>query len=313
VLHGECWQVRVCGNRLMNASSHAIVIRDDLLDLTVENNEIELARGFAIGTLSNNVVIQGGRIAQNRIRGCGAVTFAAPFRGVLRFGPCVNFSVIDNVIVENRPIAAPGEVLQWSVLYFADAAALDITGNRIIDNLPGPDTRGYFVTLNVEFPHSDIKMQNNVIRGNAGSVIEMQPLFFAFLPVAERPRMLIQNNCFSAGARSALWFIRIYFFQTLLFQGNNCEEESRGAFIYLPIHMSADRINVSSNTVTFEEPTSLYVVGSSVLVNANTVDSGPRALQVFGSTRTIVSSNITSGQVASGTGTVIPVHNIPPP
>ena len=81
VLHGECWQVRVCGNRLMNASSHAILIRDDLLDLTVENNEIELARGFAIGTLSNNVVIQGGRIAHNRIRGCGAVTFGAVPRG----------------------------------------------------------------------------------------------------------------------------------------------------------------------------------------------------------------------------------------
>ena len=156
------------------------------------------------------------------------------------------------------------------------------------------------MTLNVEFPHSDIKVQNNVIRGNAGSVIEMQPLYFAFVPVEERPRMLIQNNYFSAGARSALWFIQIYFFQTLLFQGNNCEEETRGAFTYLPIYMSADRINVSGNTVTFAEPTSLYVVGSSVLVNANTVDAGPRALQVYGSTRTIVSSNIT--QRAAGNG-----------
>jgi hypothetical protein len=313
VLHGGCWQVRICGNRLVNAPSHAILIRDDLLDLTIEGNEIELARGFAIGTLSNNVLIEGARIAQNRIRGCGAVTFTSSFRGVLRFGRCVNFDLIDNVIAENRPIANPGESLAWSVLYFANAAALDVTGNRIIDNLPGPDTPGYFVTLYVEEPYSDIKIQNNVIRGNGGSMIEMQPLFFAFTPVEERPRMLIQNNQLSAGARRALWFARIYYFENLLFQGNNCEEETRNAFAYLPMYFLGDRLNVSGNSITFAGLTSLYVNGASVLVNANTVDSGERALEVRGTARTIVTSNITSGQLASATGTLIRIHNIPAP
>jgi hypothetical protein len=314
VLHGGCWQVRVCGNRLMNASSHAILILDDLLDLTVEDNEIELARGFAVGTLSNNVVIQGARIAQNRIRGCGAVTFTSSFRGVLRFGQCVNFSIVDNVIVENRPIGAgPGQTLLWSVLYFANAAALDLTGNRIIDNLPGPDVAGYFVTLYVEDPRSDIKIQNNVIRGNAGSVIEMQPLFLAFTPVEERPRMLIQSNHLSAGARRAFWFARIYYFERLLFQGNNCEEETRNAFTYLPMYLYGDRMNVFGNSITFAGLTSLYVNGDSVLVDANTVDSGARALEVRGAGRTIVTSNITSGQTVSATGTLIRIHNIPAP
>jgi hypothetical protein len=199
------------------------------------------------------------------------------------------------------------------VLYFANAAALDITGNRIIDNLPGPDTKGHFATLYIEEPFADIKIQNNVIRGNGGALIEMLPLFFAFTPVEERPRMLIQNNQLSGGVQRTPWFARIYYFETLMFQGNNCEEETRNAFTSLPMYFYGDRMNVSGNSITFAGLTSLYVNGASVLVNANTVDSGARALEVRGATRTIVTSNITSGQLASATGTLIRIHNIPAP
>jgi len=236
---------------------------------------------------------------------------------VVSLGRCENLRIVDNVISENRPVATPAQFLVWNVVYCNEARGLDFAGNSILDNLPGADTNGRFSVLQVELPLGVIRIQDNVVRGNGGSVVDMIALFHAFTPLAERPQMLIQNNHFAAGARPALWFIYVFYFEALLFQGNRCLEETANAFGALPIYLHGERGNVNGNVATFAAPTAVYISGNSLLVNANQVDSGPRALEVTGvptgATRTIVTSNLTSGLVALSTGTLIRFHNIPGP
>lgn len=314
VLHGGSLQARVSGNRLTNSASHAVLITENILDLIVEDNQILLARGFAVGTLSDNTLIDGARIARNRIEGCGSVTFGAQFRGVLRFGRCVNLSIIDNEISGNPPTAAgPGTSLQWAVVYCDNVFNLDLSGNRITGNLPFvAATQGFFTALYVDDPRASIRIENNVIRGNAGSVMELMPL--GAVPVGERQHMCIQNNHLSAGIRRTFWFMRIYDFESMLFQGNRCDQESSDAFSSTPpMYMFGDRANVSNNMVNISNPTALYVNAQSLLVNANTVESGERALEVRASptaaARLICTSNITTGLVTASTGLQITIHN----
>jgi hypothetical protein len=316
VLGGSCTQARVCGNRLMNAPSHAILILEDVFEVTIEDNEIELARGHAIGTLSNTTEVRGARISRNRIRGCNGVP-ARAFAGVVSLGRTQDLRFTDNVITGNRPLVAPGTVVLWSIVYVNDMTDVDFDGNSIVDNLPNADTQGRFWVLLCEEPKGVIRIQNNVVRGNGGSVIEMQPLSFAFLQRDLMPRALIQDNHFSAGIRRTLHFIRFYFFDSLLFQGNRCLEESRDAFIQLPMYFFVEQANVSNNNLTFAAPTALYVNSNFGVVNGNTVQSGPRALEFRGSptgaSRAIVTANLTSGLITSSTGTVLRIHNIPGP
>ncbi len=314
VLQGASAAAVVRGNRLMSSTSHVILITENLLGLIVEDNDIVLARGFAVGTLSDNTVIRGARIARNRIQGCGAVSLGTRFRAVLRFGDCTNLDIVDNTITANRPIAAgPGQTLLWSVVYCDAVAMLNISGNQIVGNLPDADTVGYFATVYVVDPLSSVRLQNNFVRGNGGSVLEL-----GVAPAHLRPRISIQDNQLAAGARRSFWFMRIFDFDSLLFQGNHCEEENRDMFSSPPpMYMSGGRANVSNNMINFASPTALYVNANSVVANANTVESGVRALEVRGApgpaARVVVTSNITSGLVTASTGGIIRIHNFPGP
>jgi hypothetical protein len=325
ILHRDASKAIITGNRLFTAPGHSILIRDDLDDLTIEDNHIEGAKRFGIGTFNEITSLRGASISRNDVRRCrgevppattGLFGFGSQqFGGAIVIGASFDVRFIDNVVTDNFPPPIQGnQVPRWFAVYFEDANNIEISGNSVTNNANVTGVGGSVGAIGLSRVAGVIRLQNNVVRNNGGRALLLGE---GQVPLVQRA--LIQNNHFSAGLNSASGFVLVTAIDSLLFQGNQCTVVTPTPPAGLTVLISATRANITGNVVDFPGPTALRIEASEALVNANSVRSGKAALIVVGTligsgpVRVIVTSNLTTGISATSTGGIILTHNFPPP
>jgi hypothetical protein len=325
ILHRGASDAIITGNRLLNAPGHSILLRDDLVNVTIEDNHIQDARRFGIGTFNDTTVVRLASISRNAVRGCvgevpaGPTGTTAPVAqqvgGAIVIGESEDVRFIDNVVTDNTPLIRGEKIPAWFAVYFEDANGIEISGNQVTGNVNIPGVTGSVGAIGVPRVGGVIRLQNNVVRDNGG-----RGLLLGEGSVPQLQMGLIQNNHFTAGSNSSSLFILLSGIDSLLFQGNQCVVAAEAPPGLLRIVITATRANISGNLVNFPGLFALRVAASEAVVNANSVRSGQLALVVFGglplpppAVRVIVTSNLTTGISAGSTGVLIRANNIPAP
>ncbi len=318
LLHGGASRAIISGNRLLNARSHAILLREPVGDLRIEDNLIQGAAGFGIGTFSDTTALRAAVVARNRVERCrGDVPAGAPrFGGAIVIGEGSDLRLMDNVVTDNSPATPGDQFLRWFAVYIGDAAGVELSGNSITRNAMEQGMGGALGAIAMLNPHGVIRLQNNIVRGNGGVAIEIGENLQ--LPTQVQ-QVLMQNNHIADGPNPSTAFILVEQIESLLFQGNQCTRSAVTQTAFPPVAIFAARANVTGNVVDTPGPTAMRVAGEDLVVSANSIRSGQRALQVagifvsLGSVRVSVTSNLTTGIVAASTGVLLRANNIPAP
>jgi len=318
ILHGAASGATVSGNRLINASGHAILLREDLFDVTIEENHIELARRFGIGTFSDATALRRSSISRNRVRTCQGNVPAGSlqFGGAIVIGESQDVRFIDNVVTDNTPVAPGDQFLRWFAVYFEDANGVEISGNTITGNAAAPKVGGFLGAILLQGARGVIRVQDNIVRDNGGTALAIG----GDRRVPEQvQQVLVQNNHFSEGPNPLFFFVFVGAIDSLLFQGNQCMGAAQERSLS-PVILLATRANVTGNVVDFGGgATVMDITGVDLVVSANSVRIGEGALRVAGApiapgpVRVIVTSNLTTGISANSTGVLIRASNLPPP
>jgi len=312
ILHGGAREAVVAGNRLRNAPGHGILLRDDLFNVTIEDNEIEFAARFAIGTFTETTALRGSSISRNRINACHgevpapAAGQAARVGGVVVIGESNDVRFIDNVVTNNIPVLQPAGAPPWFAVLFEDARGLEISGNQLVDNVNISNVGGSVGAFAFQRIAGVIRFQENVMRDNGGRALIM---IGAVKPLVHR--VLIQNNHFSGGQNSVGVYVLINSIDTLSFQGNQCVLLDPAVTQSLSVSVGGTRLNVGNNMVDFlgNFPKLIVQATEDALVNANSVRVGDPALSVSGK-RVIVTANLTTGITATASIQLVQVNNI---
>lgn len=307
----------VSGNRLLNASTHAILVLDDFSGLTIEDNHILRAQRCGIGT-SPATIVRNASISRNRFEQCSGnmVSPAGGIQigGVVVIGASQNLRVLDNVVTNNTPIVLAQQPLVWLAIVLDDGEGIEVSGNNIADNgnVTAPGFVGAVVLTNVR---GVLRVQNNIIRNNGGPA-----LIVTEGQVPQIQMALIQNNHISGGPFSLNLLVLVNAVDSLLFQGNQITVVATPPPAQMGVTLLASRANVSGNFIDLPGLGALAVGGNELLVNANVVRPRPEnALVVSGfpfipaAVRVIVTSNLTTGMLAASTGAFVRANNIPPP
>ena len=129
---------------------------------------------------------------------------------------------------------------------------------------------------------------------------------------------LVQNNHCAGGPHSLGFLVWVRQIDSLLFQGNHCLGPVVPSF-FAPVLVLATRANVVGNLVDVVGSRAMEITGADLVVSANSVRSGEQSLAVSGSpvgpgpVRVIVTSNLTTGIVATSTGVLLRASNFPAP
>lgn len=317
ILHGAASESTVSGNRLFNALGHAILILEDLFNVTIEENHIELVRRFGIGTYSDAIALRRSSISRNRVRTCQGNVSAGSiqFGGAIAIGESQDVRIVDNVIAGNTPLIP---FLHWFAVFLADAEGMEISGNTITENATGTEGRaGLFGAIGLWEVRGAMRIQNNIIRENGGIAL------LAFGPGCSAPeqaeRALVQDNHFSDRPDPPFFMVYVDGIGSVLFQGNQCVG-AKAQHALPAVLLSASRANVIGNVVDASRATTVMsVAGEDLVVSANSVRSGKSALAVAGTSlagspsKVIVTSNLTTGILANSTGALVRANNIPAP
>jgi len=313
ILHGTASEATVFGNRLIIAPGHGILIRDDLLDVAIEENRIDLARRFGIGTFSDTTALRRSSISRNRVLGCAGDISGGLLQigGAVVIGESQDVRFNDNVVTDNTPLAPI-----WFAVYFEDADGLEMSGNTVTRNAANLDLRGVFGAILLQGVRGVIRIQNNIVRDNGGAALaigEGRP----GVPEQDQ-QVLVQNNHFSSGPNPS-FLVFASAIDSLLFQDNHCMRAAQEAFPAVNLH--ATRANVTGNVIDASgSATAMGITGVDLVISANSVRTGEGALRVTGDpaapgpVRAIVTSNLTTGISVSVTGGVlIRASNFPQP
>jgi hypothetical protein len=316
ILHGAAGNAIVSGNHLYNAAGHAILFREDVFDVAIEENDIELARLFGIGTLSDTTALRGSNISRNRVRRCAGDVPAGSFQfgGAVVIGESQDVRLIDNVITDNAP--ARGDQFGWFAVYLEDADGVEMSGNTVNQNAVSSNIGGFIGAIFVRGVRGAIRIQNNIVRDNGGTAL----VIGENRGVQEQvQQVLIQNNHFSQGPNPWFSLVFVIAIDSLLFQGNQCVGTAREQFLG-SVSLHATRANVAGNVIDLDSRSSVMDIrGEDLVVSANSVRSGESALYVAGapvasgSVRVIVTSNLATSISATSTGMLIRANNIPQP
>ena len=325
ILHRGASQVAVRGNRLRSAPGHGILLRDDLFAVTIEDNEIEIVRRFGIGTFSETTRLSQGSISRNQINACNGEVPPPAAGQVRRVGGAVVIGesedgrFIDNVVANCAPPIPPppSDLLPWFAVYFEDAGGLEISGNRLTNNINRPNVGGAAGAFGFQRIFGAVRFQNNVIRDNGG-----RALFMSAAAQTQGHKVLIQNNQFIGGQNSVGVYVLVDFIDSLSFQGNQCLMLDPAVANSLGVFLTATRANVGNNVVDLPGGfQAMRIEATEALVNANSVRIGRTALMVIGNptppgsgaVRVIVTSNLTTGIIAASAGVLIRANNFPAP
>jgi hypothetical protein len=313
ILHRGAREVVIAGNRLFLAPGHGILLRDSLTSVTIEDNRIDGARRFGIGTLNDTTFLRQSSISRNQITGCRgevspvAAGETAGVGGAVVIGESADVRFVDNRVTNNSPdtqLIPP----VWFAVYFEDARGIEISGNTVTNNINRPNLSGGTGAFGLPRIGGVIRFQNNVVSDNGGRAL--------FMTAALKPevhRVLIQDNHLTGNANSTGLLVLVSSIDSLSFQGNQCTVLDPAVTKSLGVFLSATRINVGNNVVDLPGGfQAMRVQASEALVNANSVRVGEQALFVTGN-RVIVTSNLTTGILAAASVQLVRDNNIPLP
>jgi hypothetical protein len=312
-LHLRARGAVIADNELRQAPGSAILIQDDLDDLTVADNRITGAQRAGIGVRDSSVAVRRARIAGNRLEGCrGDVPTGAPqAAGVLVLSACQDVSIAGNTFTGNSP-SVPNP-FSWFVISISDARGLELTDNTIANNLVAQTGQGTFGAIGMS-ARGVVRIQGNLIRDNGGVGLFM----IGSVEPQTATHALVENN-HVASARGPFSLVAIFSAANLQFVGNQCLRETAAAGS--AVLMVAATASVCSNTIRFAGSVGLVVGGAQLVVSANVVRAvaaAPSALFVSGMPmaglpgQAVVTSNVASGIVA-GAATLVRANNIPGP
>ena len=319
-LHLRAGGAVIAGNQLRRAPGYSILIQDDLVDLTIEDNRIESARRAGIGTRDSGVSLRRARISRNHLQGCRGDVPAGSLQGsgALVLGEGQDIGISDNTFLGNSP-AGPATLFRWFVVNVADVEGLAVSDNSLTDNAAGQGLQGFFGAIGLERARGVARIQNNVVRGNGGLALFIEGTAGG----TTATRALVQNNHVASGPVPGALLVLAGNVASLQFLGNQClrgpvPQAGGGLPAVLLLAASA---NVCSNSVEFAGPVGMAVGGAQLAVSANVVRAAaaaPFALVVGGvpmaglPVQVIVTSNLTSG-ILAGAATLVRANNIPAP
>jgi hypothetical protein len=311
ILHRGANEVVIRGNRLRFAAGHGILLLDDLSDVVIEDNHIEFANRFAIGTFTEVTVLRQSNISRNQIVGCRGEVPTPPLGQPIRVGGAVvigeslNARFLDNVVDNNSASFPPNSTPPWFAVNFEDATGLEISGNQVTNNVNVPDRGPGVGAIRLARVGGAIRFQDNVVRDNGG-----RSLWVIGAVKPQVHRVLIQNNHFMANANSTGILVLAVAIDTLSFQGNQCTVSNPALTQARDVSLIANiQANVSNNVVDLPRISHLTVGATDALVNANSVRAEVNSLVVT-ATRAIVTSNLTTGIFASA-AQLVRANNIP--
>jgi hypothetical protein len=205
-------------------------------------------------------------------------------------------------------------------VYFEDVDGIEMSGNVVTRNATVQGIGGAIGAIGLQGVRGVLRIQNNTVRDNGGTALAIGE----GRRVQEQvQQLLLQNNHFATGPNPSGFFIWVNAIDSLLFQGNQCMEAVRAPHALPPVSLLATRANVTGNVVDLAGATVMEITSADLVVSANSVRSGEQALRVAGapvapgvapgSVRVIVTSNLTTGIVASSTGVLIRASNFPAP
>lgn len=314
-LYSQALSATIAGNQLVNAPGHSILIREDVSDLTIDDNLIQGALRTGIGTRDEIVAVNRARVSRNRVERCQGSVPA----GWLQFGGALVISsgqalrIIDNTFANNSPAAGANERPRWFAVYCDDVDGIEISGNAVTDNAAVPGLAGSISlgAIGLRGAQGVIRVQDNVARGNGGLALLIEETSLA---PGQVQRALVQNNHFSSGPNQTFTFILALGIDSLLFEGNQCFPEREFAYDAL---LQMTRGSVCCNSLEKSGWGGMFITGVELVVNANSVRAGGPGLWVSGGGllpgRVIVTSNLTTGLFASSTGVLVRASNIPAP
>jgi hypothetical protein len=318
ILHGTVRRSIVSNNHLLNASGHAILIREDVNDVAIEENHIEQARRFGIGTFSDTTALRRASLARNRVQGCvGDIPAGSlQFGGAIVIGESQEVRFNDNVVTGNTPLAPGDQFLRWFAVYFEDVDGIEVSGNAVTENATVQGLGGVLGAIGLLGVRGMIRLQNNSVRNNGGIAL-------AIGEGREKQvqQALVQNNHFSAGPNQSFYLVGIFEVDSLLFQGNHCLGTVREPALPSVLLYALPRANVTGNVVDLAgvQNSCMEILGEDLVVSANSVRAGESALVVSGipitsgPVRVVVTSNLATGLFASSTGALVRANNIPVP
>jgi len=321
ILHGGAREVVVAGNRLLRSPSHSILLRDSLFEATIEDNHIDGADRFGIGTFNDTTFLRQASISRNKISNCrGAVPASAagliPIGGAVVIGESEDLRFIDNIVNNNSPQVQANQLPRWFAVYFEDARRIEIDGNQLRSNANIPNLGGAVGAFGLNSVGGVVRIQNNVVRDNGG-----RALLMTGAPKPQVHRILIQNNQFIGVQNSTGVYVLLGDFDSLSFQGNQCVIADPAVTRTLSVSLTATRANVGNNVVDLLGFQAMRIQATEAVVNANSVRVGQSALTVIGTptppgsglVTVIITSNLTTGIVTGVAGALIRANNLPPP
>src|SRR5262249_6456807 len=248
------------------------------------------------------------------VQGCAGNVPAGSlqFGGAIVIGESQDVRLIDNVVTDNIPLTPGNQFLRWFAVYLEDADGAELSGNTVTGNATLAGLGGVLGAIGLLGASGTIRIQNNVVRNNGGIALAIGEG-----RVRQVQQALVQNNQFLEGPNPP-FLVVANLIDSLLFQGNHCLGTAREHTLP-PVLLLAARANVTGNVIDLAGASVMMIVGTDVLVSANSVRSGERALAVAGISlapgpvRVVVTSNLTTGILASSTGALVRANNIPAP
>lgn len=322
ILHRRARNATLAGNHLLRAPGHAILIQDDVFDLTIDDNLIQVARRAGIGTRHDAVTVHRARISRNRLEGCqGDVPGESlQYGGALAIGAGQDVRLIDNTFTNNSPLTPGNAFLHWFAVSFEDIDGIEVSGNAVIDNATVEGLGGDIGAIKLQSVRGVLRVQDNVVRGNGGAAL----VIGEGRDVQDQGRRaLVQNNHFAAGPNQFRFFVLVNGIDSLLFEGNQClrARAAPGGGLAATVLLVVTRGNVCCNNVEGADLYGMVIGGAELVVNANSVRAAAKIdLWVSGFSsgpippRVIVTSNLTANNlVASSAGVLVRANNHPPP
>jgi len=304
--HGGATKLTVSGNRLLAAPGHGILIDEDTADLAIENNAFDLARLTAISTAGPATLVDGLRIAGNRIRFCAGGDPQQLWQsGVVTLGSAGNARILDNTLVNNGPTTArPGPFVP---VYIEDASDAEIGRNLFAENATLAGLNGLVIgAMLVAAVRGSLRVEQNVVRDSAGG-----GLFVS----ARRADVAVRGNEFEGTANTSFFMVAVISAGTLQFENNRVRHAPPGPFgsVGASVLLQAQRATLVSNAVETTGRMGMAISGTESVTSANRVRSagdGP-ALQVSAASVSLASSNLTTSFLT--VGPVNRVNNFPAP
>jgi hypothetical protein len=289
-LFSSARDTQIAGNQIFDAPGHSILFRQDVRDITIDDNIIRGANQTGIGTFSDAVVVRGMRISRNRIEGCKGNLPAGSkdISGAIAVGHSQSVRFLDNTVADNSPSA----IQQWSALFFSNVTDIEIRGNSVTENGTGGNLGTSLGAIMLEFPAGTISVQSNRVRGNGGLALR------SFGGQGTVRSLMVQNNHFADGPNRGVFFVALDFADSLVFENNQSIRTlvAGNAFLAGDILLAGTRAVVSGNEVEAGTTPGMSITGQRLVVNGNLVQSpGRPSIQATASATLIVTSNLNNG------------------